>query len=182
MTGRTRSAVSQIARIATPLCLAALMACQGGDRGATSDTTMAPDSAAAAAAPGTAAPDSATGALLDPNEATREQLAAIPGMTAAATDSLIAGRPYENMVGVNRALASLDSATRSKVYTRLWKPIDLNTASDEEILLIPGIGSRMLREFKEYRPYTAIAQFRREIGKYVDDAEVARLERYVTIR
>ena len=29
---------------------------------------------------------------------------------------------------------------------------------------------------------TAIEQFRREIGKYVDEAEVARLERYVTIR
>jgi len=26
-----------------------------------------------------------------------------------------------------------------------------------------------------------MAQFRREIGKYVDDKEVARLERYVTI-
>jgi hypothetical protein len=39
----------------------------------------------------------------------------------------------------------------------------------------------MLGEFKEYRPYKAMAQFRREIGKYVDDKEVARLERYVTI-
>jgi hypothetical protein len=39
----------------------------------------------------------------------------------------------------------------------------------------------MLREFKEYRPYKAMQQFRREIGKYVDDKEVARLERYVTI-
>ena len=40
----------------------------------------------------------------------------------------------------------------------------------------------MLREFKEYRPYSRIEQFRREIGKYVDDDEVARLERYVEIR
>jgi hypothetical protein len=39
----------------------------------------------------------------------------------------------------------------------------------------------MLHEFKEYRPYKAIEQFRREIGKYVDKREVARLERYVTI-
>jgi DNA uptake protein ComE-like DNA-binding protein len=61
-------------------------------------------------------------------------------------------------------------------------PIDLNTASDQEILLIPGLGRRMLREFKEYRPYTNMAQFRREIGKYVDDQEVARLEKYVMIK
>jgi hypothetical protein len=39
----------------------------------------------------------------------------------------------------------------------------------------------MLREFKEYRPYTNIEQFRREMGKYVDDGEVARLERYVLV-
>ena len=60
--------------------------------------------------------------------------------------------------------------------------ININTASDEEILSIPGIGPRMLREFKEYRPYTSIEQFRREIGKYVDKAEVARLESYITIK
>ncbi len=40
----------------------------------------------------------------------------------------------------------------------------------------------MLREFKKYRPYTSMAQFRREIGKYVNEKELARLERYVTIR
>ena len=44
------------------------------------------------------------------------------------------------------------------------------------------MGNRMQHEFEEYRPYRNIEQFRREIGKYVDQAEVARLERYVTIR
>ena len=62
------------------------------------------------------------------------------------------------------------------------KKIDLNTATDAEILAIPGIGPRMLREFKEYRPYKSMDQFRREIGKYVDKAEVARLEKYVYIK
>ena len=84
---------------------------------------------------------------------------------------------------VDRVLApQLDSAQRRTVYAKLWRPLDLNTATDAEILLIPGIGSRMLHEFKEYRPYTSIEQFRREMGKYVDDDEVARLEQYVTIR
>lgn len=61
-------------------------------------------------------------------------------------------------------------------------PININTASDAEILKIPGVGTRMLREFKEYRPWTSIEQFRREIGKYVDKAEVARLEQYIVIK
>ena len=60
--------------------------------------------------------------------------------------------------------------------------ININTATDAEILAIPGVGQRMLREFKEYRPYTSIDQFRREIGKYVDKAEVARLEQYIYIK
>jgi hypothetical protein len=68
------------------------------------------------------------------------------------------------------------------VYRSLWKPIDLNTASREEILLIPDVDPRMPHEFDEYRPYTDIEQFRREIGKYVDADEVARYEKYVEIR
>ena len=36
----------------------------------------------------------------------------------------------------------------------------------------------MAREFQEYRPYTTIAQFRKDIGKYVDAAQVAEYEKY----
>jgi hypothetical protein len=39
----------------------------------------------------------------------------------------------------------------------------------------------MAHEFDEYRPYTDMEQFRREIGKYVDEDEVARLEQYVVL-
>ena len=61
-------------------------------------------------------------------------------------------------------------------------PIDLNSAPDSVLLTIPGLGPRMLGEFKEYRPYPNIEKFRREIGKYVSEKEVARLERYVTVK
>jgi DNA uptake protein ComE-like DNA-binding protein len=61
-------------------------------------------------------------------------------------------------------------------------PIDLNTATDSAILSIPGAGPRVLREFKEYRPYPNIEKFRREMSKYWNEKEVARLERYVTIK
>jgi DNA uptake protein ComE-like DNA-binding protein len=73
--------------------------------------------------------------------------------------------------------ASTTSATGAAIV-----PININTATDAQILAIPGMGPRMLREFKEYRPYTSIEQFRREIGKYVDKAEVARLEKYIVIK
>jgi len=149
------------------------------------DGDLAVDTTASAAAETTASAGSteSSGAFLDPNTATREQLLALPGMDSAAAEAVVRGRPYDNMTAVDRALGShLTEAERDSVYTRLWKPIDLNTASDDEILLIPGVGPRMQHEFEEYRPYNSIERFRREIGKYVDSAEVARLERYVTIR
>jgi len=58
----------------------------------------------------------------------------------------------------------------------------LNTASGDEFLAaIPGFGSRMVREFQEYRPYISIQQFRQEIGKYVDDTQIAEYEKYVYV-
>jgi DNA uptake protein ComE-like DNA-binding protein len=61
-------------------------------------------------------------------------------------------------------------------------PVNLNKATDEDILSIPGAGNRMVREFKEYRPWTSKAQFDKEIGKYVKDKETERLWRFVVIQ
>lgn len=127
-------------------------------------------------------PSTGVRTMLSPNSATREQLLAIPGMTAAAADAILAGRPYADMTVVDKALAPhLDAAARARVYAILWKPLFLNTAKKEEILLIPGVGPRMLHEFEEYRPYKSIADFDREIGKYVDKTELARLRGYVRV-
>lgn len=206
----TRIHISHLPRLAasvvTPLALVAIAACSSG--GGSSDaartdtaaaaaassvpnmpaTTPAADSSAMAsgAATGAAAPAGASttaGAMLDPNTATKDQLTAVSGMTPAAADALIAGRPYQTMVAVDQVLGkSLSADARKTVYAKVWKPIDLNTAKGEEILLIPGVGPRMRHEFEEYRPYTSIEQFRREIGKYVDKNEVARLEQYVSLK
>ena len=69
---------------------------------------------------------------------------------------------------------------RLKQY--VFIPVNLNTASDEDILSIPGAGPRMVREFKEYRPWKTKEQFEKEIGKYVGAKETARLWRYVVIQ
>lgn len=60
--------------------------------------------------------------------------------------------------------------------------INLNQMTSEQLLAtIPNFGSRMVREFFEYQPYISIQQFRQEIGKYVDDAQVAAYEEYVYV-
>jgi len=60
--------------------------------------------------------------------------------------------------------------------------LNLNTVTGDELLAtIPGFGNRMAREFKEYRPCISIQQFRQEIGKYVDEAQIPGYERYVYV-
>lgn len=59
--------------------------------------------------------------------------------------------------------------------------INLNTASEAEFQAIPNVGERMIGEFIEYRPYVSIRQFREEIGKYVDEEQVATYEEYVFV-
>ncbi|MCL6645758.1 MAG: hypothetical protein K6U88_12450 [Dehalococcoidia bacterium] len=119
---------------------------------------------------------------LNLNTATREEILLIPGVGNRMLREFLEYRPYRNLAQFRREIGKyVDPAEVARLEGYVFVPIDLNTASDEDILTIPGVGSRMLREFKEYRPYRNIEQFRREIGKYVDAKEVARLERYVTI-
>jgi DNA uptake protein ComE-like DNA-binding protein len=153
---------------------------KAADTAAVASAAATPVDSAAMPAPAAAAP--AGGGMLDPNSASATDLAGVAGITSEIASAVVAGRPYSDMTGVDAVLAkSLTEQQRDSVYTRVWMPIDLNKASAKEILLIPGVGPRMRHEFEEYRPYTSIEQFRREIGKYVDKDEVARLERYVRI-
>jgi len=120
--------------------------------------------------------------LADPNLADRATLRSLPHVTDALLDALIDARPLTSATALNDLLASsLSEAQRMELYGRLFRQINLNTASREEIMLIPGMTSRMAHEFEEYRPYTSLTQFRREMGKYVDANEVARLEQYVFV-
>ena len=153
---------ARISAVALPLLILAGAAC-GGSNDRAADSVAASDSAATptvAAAPSdttTVASGGETavqGALLDPNTATREQLVAVPGVAGHVADAIIAGRPYTDMRDVNKVLLTHapDSTVRKGIYAKVWKPIDLNTATDEEILLIPGVGRRMLHDDRPVIP------------------------------
>jgi DNA uptake protein ComE-like DNA-binding protein len=120
--------------------------------------------------------------LTEPNIADEQTLLKLPHLNPVLVKGIVERRPFANMMELHKFLSqSLDSKQLSELYTKMFLQLDLNTATREEIMLIPGMGNRMVREFFEYRPYTAMAQFRKEIGKYVDDKEVARLEQYVFV-
>jgi len=120
--------------------------------------------------------------LVDPNLAERDQLLALPGVNDAVADAIVAARPIVTMLQLNEALIPLlDDEARAELYVRLFRQINLNAASRDEIMLVPAMSPRMAHEFEEYRPYSGLDEFRREIGKYVDAQEVARLEQYVFV-
>ena len=122
--------------------------------------------------------------VLNPDLASEAELAALPGLNAATAKAILAAKPFMNMTEFNAFLEKqgLSVEQRTALWPKLFLPINLLSASDEEILMVPGAGRRMLREFKEYRPYKGgLAVWRKEIGKYVDAAEVARLEQYVFV-
>ena len=107
----------------------------------------------------------------------------VPGMTPRMIREFEEYKPYAALAQFHREIDKyVDDAELARLEQYVFVAMDLNTASDEDLMTIPGLGARMLREFKEYRPYTNIEQFRREIGKYVDKTEVARLERYLAIK
>ena len=120
--------------------------------------------------------------LVNPDLANEKELLSLPHMNATLVKDIMERRPFLKMSDLNSLLApSLRKEQLAELYGKMFVQINLNTATQEEILLIPGVGKRMLHEFEEYRPYKTLAQFRKEIGKYVDQKELARLEQYVFV-
>ena len=117
------------------------------------------------------------------NTAPRAEIMLVPGVGNRMAHEFEEYRPYKAGLPQFRKeigkYVTAEEVARFEQY--VFVPVNLNTASDADILTIPGVGQRMLHEFKEYRPYRNIEQFRKEIGKYVNAKEVARLERYVTL-
>ena len=116
------------------------------------------------------------------NTGTREEILLIPGAGTRMAREFAEYRPWKNWAQFDKEIGKYvgqPETDRLKQY--VFIPVKLNTATDEDILSIPGAGARMVREFKEYRPWKTKEQFEKEIGKYVDPKEVARLWRYVVI-
>jgi len=123
------------------------------------------------------------GSIVDVNTAAEKDLLALPQMTPAIVKGIIEKRPFASIVELNAYLTSqsLTPAQLNELYGKAFIHVNLNTGTKEEIVLIPGAGNRMVREFAEYRPWKTWGQFDKEIGKYVGQAETDRLKQYVFI-
>jgi DNA uptake protein ComE-like DNA-binding protein len=116
------------------------------------------------------------------NTATADEILLVPGAGKRMAHEFEEYRPWKTYAQFAREIGKYVGAEKAAALAQYtFIPVNLNTATDADILSIPGAGPRMAREFKEYRPWKTKAQFEREIGKYVGVKEVARLWRYVVI-
>ena len=121
--------------------------------------------------------------VADANAVAEAELAKYPHMTAALAKALVAKRPFMSIKDLNAFLLAqgLTQAQANEFYGKAFVHINLNTATGEEILLVPNAGKRMAHEFDEYRPWKTYAQFDKEIGKYVGAEATAKLAQYTFI-
>ena len=115
--------------------------------------------------------------VLNANLATESDLVAL-GFSTEVVNKLLAARPFLSMSDFN---AILELENTAALFKKIFVPLNLNTNEEKDFKMIPGVGDKMAHEFEEYRPYTSILQFKREIGKYVDQQEVARYLDYVFV-
>ena len=121
--------------------------------------------------------------LADLNAMPEATLATMPGLTPTIATAFVAARPFATIVDANTFLVGqkVTPEQLTALYEKAFVHINLNTGTAPEILLIPRVAKRMTHEFEEYRPWVSMAQFDKEIGKYVDATEVNRLKQYVFI-
>ena len=115
--------------------------------------------------------------VLNANLATESDLVAL-GLSEEVVQQLLAARPFLSMADFN---SIIESENTEELFKKIFVPFNLNTTEEKDFKMIPGVGDKMANEFEEYRPYTSILQFKREIGKYVDEQEVARYLDYVFV-
>lgn len=124
---------------------------------------------------------------VDVNRGSDAEFNLIPGMDAKRLAAIKAGRPWKSFDAIGAGLAkAMPAADVARTEQYLFIPVDLNTWTDPimDSFASIGVGTRQWkREFAEYRPWTSMEQFEREIGKYLRarPTELKRLERYVII-
>lgn len=117
------------------------------------------------------------------NTAPAVEILLVPGAGKRMAHEFEEYRPWKSWAHFEKEIGKyVDAKAVASLAQYAFIPVNLNTAADEDLLSIPGAGRRMVREFKEYRPWKSQAHFEKEIGKYVDAKEVKRLWRYFVIQ
>ena len=115
--------------------------------------------------------------VLNANLATESELVKLD-ISPDLVSLIMSNRPFLSINDFNKVL---DDYNKEEFFKKIFVPLNLNTANESDFHMIPGVGKKMAHEFVEYRPYSSIEVFKREIGKYVDDSEVIRYLNYLFV-
>lgn len=115
--------------------------------------------------------------VLNANLATESELVKLD-LSPDLVSLIMSNRPFLSINDFNKVIADYD---KEELFKKIFVPLNLNKVNESDFHMIPGVGKKMAHEFVEYRPYSSIEVFKREIGKYVDDSEVIRYLNYVFV-
>src|SRR5215813_7680363 len=96
----------------------------------------------------------ATGPI-DPNTAAESELQALPAMTPAIVNGIVEQRPFKSVVELNKFLLEQKVTPQQarEFYREAFVPINLNTGTREEFMLIPGVRSEEHTSELQSRPH-----------------------------
>lgn len=87
------------------------------------------------------------------------------------------------LIALSMPIAAVStSSAQSTAKCSVGTAVNANTASDAALTKLPGVGPKILAEIKDYRPYKNIAQFRKELGKYMNTAALNKLSACVFVK
>lgn len=175
--------VKILSSIGTAIAALSLVAC-----GQKSEAPPAPAPVTTQEAPQAEQPPAAaqfpTAPLIDPNTATEAELSAVEGLSPAAIQAVLNGRPFVSPTALHAAIgAGLSEEQQHAIYSAMFVKVNINTAAEADLQLVPSTlaPGKLAREIEEYRPYKTLDDFSREMQKYVSADEVAFLQRFVTL-
>jgi DNA uptake protein ComE-like DNA-binding protein len=114
---------------------------------------------------------------------TREEFVLVPGAGNRMAKEFAEYRPWKSWLQFDKEIGKYVGQQETDRYKQyMFIPINLNTASDDVLLTVPGATPAMIQAFKKSRPWKSMDQFNIEIGKASGPKEAGRLGRYFVIQ
>ncbi len=114
------------------------------------------------------------------NATTDDELRLVPGMGAHLLVDFKENRPFGSLASLSQEIGKyLPPKDAARLAQYVFVPLDVNTASDDDLRTIPGMTPKLLATIRQHRPYQDVAGFIKAIRRTVSAKEAARLTTFV---